>query len=68
MKILYENPKATSTDVGGKIDELKKVLSMQGDFFMKPAPASNHFGSFQNQQLDLMDPTIVKKGIEDIKD
>jgi hypothetical protein len=34
MKILYENSKATSNDIGGKIDELKKVLSMQGEFYM----------------------------------
>jgi hypothetical protein len=35
MKLLYENSKATSNDIGGKIDELKKVLSMQGDFYMR---------------------------------
>lgn len=28
MKVLYENSKATSSDIGGKIDELKKVISM----------------------------------------
>ena len=45
MKILYENSKATSTDIGGKIDELKKVLSMQGDFYMRGSQPCN---SFQN--------------------
>ena len=36
MKVLYENSKATSGDIGGKIDELKKVLAMQGDFYARP--------------------------------
>lgn len=31
MKLLYENSRATSGDIGDKIDELKKVLAMQGD-------------------------------------
>lgn len=35
MKILYENSKATSSDIGGKIDELKKTLAMQGDFYLR---------------------------------
>ena len=29
MKMLYESTKACSTDVGSKIDELKKVISTQ---------------------------------------
>ena len=33
MKLLYENSKATSGEVGAKIDELKRVLAMQGDFY-----------------------------------
>ena len=41
MKILYENSKATSSDIGGKIDELKKTLAIQGDFYLKGgAPSS----------------------------
>jgi len=35
MKVLYENSRATSGDIGNKIDELKKVLAMQGDFYLK---------------------------------
>jgi hypothetical protein len=29
MKLLYENTKSASSDVGGKIDELKKVITLQ---------------------------------------
>ena len=29
MKVLYENTKNCSTDVGNKIDELKKVIQLQ---------------------------------------
>ena len=65
MKVLYENSKATSTDIGGKIDELKRVLSMQGDFYTRGGPTGV---SAQQQSMDLMDPQIVKKGIEDIKE
>ena len=36
MKILYENSKAASSDIGGKIDELKRVLAMQSDLFSRP--------------------------------
>jgi len=68
MKILYENSKATSTDIGSKIDELKRVLSMQGDFYARPQGSSNFGSMLGAQNLDLMDPNIVKKGIEDIKE
>jgi hypothetical protein len=40
MKVLYENSKSTSSDIGGKIDELKKVLAMQGDFYSRGASAT----------------------------
>ena len=29
MKLLYENTKSCSGDVGNKIDELKKIIQMQ---------------------------------------
>jgi hypothetical protein len=67
MKVLYENSKATSSDVGAKIDELKKVLAMQGDMYMRPQGGSMYGGSMNNN-MDMMDPNIVKKGIEDIKE
>ena len=31
MKLLYESTKACSSDVGGKIDELKRVIANQSD-------------------------------------
>ena len=30
MKLLYENSKSASSDIGQKIDDLKKTLSLQG--------------------------------------
>ena len=63
---MYENSKSTSSEVGAKIDELKRVLSMQSDVYMRPGASSA--GMYQSQQMDLMDPNIVKKGIEDIKE
>ena len=41
MKILYEGSKATSNDIGGKIDELKKVLAMQGDLYLRHSGAAS---------------------------
>jgi hypothetical protein len=35
MKILYENSKTTSTDIGTKIDELKRILAMQQDVYLR---------------------------------
>lgn len=29
MKLLYENTKSCSSEVGGKIDELKKIIAIQ---------------------------------------
>jgi hypothetical protein len=37
MKILYENSKASSGEIGSKIEELKKVLALQGDFYLRGA-------------------------------
>jgi hypothetical protein len=48
MKVLYENSKATSGDVGSKIDELKKVLATQGDFYLRSMPQQNGANPFLN--------------------
>ena len=45
MKILYENSKATSNDIGSKIDDLRKVLSMQGDFYTRGASGNSAYQS-----------------------
>lgn len=70
MKLLYENSRATSTDIGGKIDELKKLLSMQGELYLKPqlTGAGHQYLGSAPGSMDLMDPNVIKKGIEDIKD
>lgn len=71
MKILYENSKATSGDIGGKIDELKKVLAMQGDFYIRGGATSQSMSNtnpFLGGQSDIMDPNVVKKGIEEIRE
>ena len=68
MKLLYENTKACSGDVGTKIDELKRVLAHQSD--MITGTRGPAFQSTYNpyQEHGLIDPNIVKKGIQDIKE
>jgi hypothetical protein len=73
MKLLYENTKATSHDVEKKIDELKKVMAMQMNSLTSGVPMSG--GSIQStgqmnmfNQEGVLDPTILQKGIEMIKD
>jgi hypothetical protein len=70
MKLLYENSKATSGDIGGKIDELKRVLAMQGEMYLRGGNTGmqQSHGNSLFQQNDLMDPNIVKKGIEEIRE
>jgi hypothetical protein len=45
--------------------ELKRVLSMQKDFYTRGGASGV---SAQQQSMDLMEPKIVKKGIEDIRE
>jgi hypothetical protein len=67
MKLLYENTKTCSSDLGNKIDDLKKIFSnqqtsigMNGIGMMNP---------YQNNMMEgMIDPSLMKKGIEDIRE
>ena len=68
MKLLYENTKTCSTEVGDKIDELKKVIAVQqANITGAPNPMLN---SQTNPALmeHYMDPSVVGKGIDAIKE
>jgi hypothetical protein len=68
MKLLYENTKTCSNDVGDKIDELKKVIAVQqANITGAPNPM---LSSQTNPALmeHYMDPSVVGKGIEAIKE
>jgi hypothetical protein len=72
MKLLYENTKMTSIDVERKIDELKKVMAMQMNSLTSGLPAGGAMiatGSMNMfNQEGVLDPTILQKGIEVIKE
>jgi hypothetical protein len=42
MKLLYENSRAVSGEVGGKIEELKRVLNAQGEYYTRGYPGSGN--------------------------
>lgn len=72
MKLLYENTKSCSNDVGGKIDELKKVIQMQqsslsggGQSAQNPFLTAQTNPELMNQYLD---PAVIRKGVEEIKE
>ncbi|TNV86295.1 hypothetical protein FGO68_gene5988 [Halteria grandinella] len=67
MKLLYENSKAASGDIGGKIDELKRVLAMQGEMYLRGGNASQQSTNIF-QQNEIIDPNIVKKGVEELRE
>ena len=72
MKILYENTKTCSTDVGNKIDELKKIIQLQqnsltGGQGAGPNPMLS--GGFNTSLMETyLDPNVIKKGIDEIKE
>ena len=75
MKLLYENTKTTSTQVESKIEELKKIMSMQmsslhgasGSASSMPA-AQPQMGGGMFSDAGVLDPTILQKGIATIKE
>ena len=74
MKLLYENTKACSNQVETKIDELKKLMSMQvstlqgsgGGAMTMPMGQPQMGGMFSD--AGVLDPTILQKGISTIKE
>lgn len=72
MKLIYENTKTCSTDVGAKIDELKKIISLQQNSLMANQPTQqNPFLSGEVNPLQMeqfLDPKVIKKGVAEIKE
>jgi hypothetical protein len=72
MKLLYENTKSTSIEVEKKIDDLKKVMGMQMTSLTSGVPMSGAMMSTGNMAMfnhdGVLDPTILQKGIEVIKE
>ena len=75
MKLLYENTKATSTELEDKIEGLKKVMTQQVDSLHSGVPNQGGGfaqGGFQPQAMfggdGVLDPTLLQKGISQIKD
>jgi len=72
MKLLYENTKSTSQDVEKKIEELKKVMSMQMNSLSSGTPIGGTMMSTGNMSMfnhdGVLDPTILQKGIDVIKE
>lgn len=72
MKLLYENTRTCSTDVGSKIDELKKIIALQQNSISGGASSGpNPFmtGQMNPQQMEnFLDPSVIKKGVEDMKE
>jgi hypothetical protein len=72
MKLLYENTKSCSNDVGGKIDELKKIIQLQTNSLtagqgVPPNPFIN--GDVNAAQMEnFLDPNVIKKGMNQIKE
>jgi hypothetical protein len=69
MKLMYENTKSCSTDLEQKINELKKVLTMQASQLQSGQPQGGSFGGGQMfQDNGVLDPTLLQKGINLIKE
>jgi hypothetical protein len=72
MKLLYESTKSCSNDVGGKIDELKKIINLQQNSLTGGAgPGPNPFvtgGMNQDLLENFLDPNVIRKGMDEIKE
>ena len=71
MKLLYENTKSCSSDVGNKIDELKKVIQLQQNSLTGGQVGPNPFINGQAnaaQMENFLDPAVVRKGMDEIKE
>ena len=71
MKLLYENTKSCSSDVGNKIDELKKIIQLQQNSLTGGQSGGNpfvHGGVNPAAMENFLDPAIIKRGMEDIKE
>ena len=67
MKMLYENTKSSSNEVGGKIEELKKIIQLQQNSLTGGYSAGGP-GDVNTAQMEgFLDPEVIKKGMEEIK-
>jgi hypothetical protein len=70
MKLLYENTKTCSSDLGNKIDDLKKIFSnQQTSIGMNSMYGGGIMNPYQSNMMEgMIDPSLMKKGIEDIRE
>lgn len=71
MKLLYENTRSCSTDLEGKINELKKVMTMQTSSLQSGQSMGGNYSSNAGQiyqDSGVLDPTLLQKGINIIKE
>lgn len=72
MKLLYENTKACSGDLEKKIDELKRVMTMQSGALQSGQSMGGFGGGGNSSQMfqdnGVLDPSLLQKGISIIKE
>lgn len=72
MKLLYENTKTCSTDLDSKIEEMKKIMTMQMSSLNSGAPNQSYGSMAPNPAMfsdaGVLDPTLLQKGISTIKE
>ena len=72
MKLLYENTKSCSSDVGNKIDELKKIITLQQNSLTGGGSSGGNPFITGGMNSDLMenflDPHVIRKGMDEIKE
>lgn len=67
MKALYENTKSASSEVGGKIEDLKKIIQMQQNSLTGGHSIGGPSDAQAAQMEGFLDPEVIKKGMEEIK-
>ena len=67
MKLLHENTKACSGELEKKIDELKRVMGMQSGA-LQNGQLMPSLGQPVYQEGGMLDPSILQKGINVIKE
>ena len=74
MKLLYENTKTCSNQVETKIEELKKLMTMQMNTLHGTSGPSMSMSTAQPSMggmfsdAGVLDPTLLQKGISTIKE
>lgn len=71
MKLLYENTKSCSNEVGVKIDELKKIIALQQNTITGGRIGPNPFiegGAHPAQMEQFLDPKVIQRGMKEIRE